>query len=55
MTQLADKLFHQLREHPWILAAIIVNVLFLGYVIHIVAATGAARDQLISELARKCN
>jgi hypothetical protein len=54
MTLIADKIFHHLREHPWILAVVIVNVLFLGYVVHVVAETGERRDQLIAELARNC-
>jgi len=54
MNQLGDKIFTTLKEHPWILAVVVINVLFLGYIVHEVAATGERRDALIAELARKC-
>jgi hypothetical protein len=54
VTLIADKIFNHLRQHPWILAAVIINVLFLSYVVHEVAASGERRDQLIAELARNC-
>ena len=54
MTQLGDRLFHALREHPWILAGVVLNMLFVGYVIHEVSAAGERRDTLIAELARNC-
>ena len=54
MTQLGDRVFATLREHPWILAIVVINVLFLGYIVHEVAATGERRDALIAELTRKC-
>ena len=54
MTQLGDKIFESLREHPWILAGVVVNVLFLGYVVHEAGESNVRRDNLIAELARNC-
>ena len=49
-----DNIINALRAHPWALALVVVNVLFLSYIVHEVAASGERRDQLIAELAREC-
>jgi hypothetical protein len=51
---IGDKIIDSLRAHPWALALVVVNVLFLSYIVHEVAASGERRDQLIAELARDC-
>ena len=54
MNQLGDRIFSSLRDHPWILAGVVVNVLFLGYVVHEAVESNVRRDNLIAELARDC-
>jgi hypothetical protein len=51
---IGDNIIDALRAHPWALALVVVNVLFLSYIVHEVAASGERRDQLIAELAREC-
>ena len=51
---IGDNIINALRAHPWALALVVVNVLFLSYIVHEVAASGERRDQLIAELARDC-
>jgi len=51
---IGDNIIDALRAHPWALALVVVNVLFLSYIVHEVAASGERRDQLIAELARDC-
>jgi hypothetical protein len=51
---IGDNIINALRAHPWALALVVVNVLFLSYIVHEVAASGERRDQLIAELAREC-
>jgi len=51
---IGDDLIAALKRHPLVLAAVVVNVLFLSYIVHEVAASGERRDQLIAELARDC-
>jgi hypothetical protein len=51
---IGDDLIAALKRHPLVLAAVVVNVLFLSYIVHEVAASGERRDQLIAELAREC-
>jgi len=43
-----------LKSHPVVLALVVINVLFLSYVVREVAASGDRRDKLIAELARDC-
>ena len=52
---IGDRIFSNLRDHPWVLAIVVVNVLFLGYVIHEAGESNVRRDNLIAELSRKCN
>ena len=49
-----DHIFEALKAHPYALALVVVNVMFLGYVVHEVSASGARRDALIAELSRDC-
>lgn len=51
---IGDKIIAALKGHPWALALVIINALFLSYVVHEVAASGARRDAMIAELARDC-
>ena len=51
---IGDDLIAALKRHPLVLALVVVNVLFLSYIVHEVAASGERRDQLIAELAREC-
>jgi hypothetical protein len=54
MNALGDRLIDSLRSNPMVLAVVIVNVLFLGYIVREVGASGARKDTLIAELARDC-
>jgi hypothetical protein len=47
-------LLTDLRDHPLVLALVIINVVFLGAVVREVSASGARKDALIAELAREC-
>jgi hypothetical protein len=51
---IGDNIIDVLKAHPFVLALVIVNALFLGYVVREVSASGERRDQLIAELARDC-
>lgn len=51
---LGDKAVGALRKHPMVLAIVIINALFLGYVVREVGASGARKDALIAELSRDC-
>ena len=51
---IGDNIIDTLKKHPWVLAIVVVNALFLSYIVHEVAASGERRDQLIAELARDC-
>jgi hypothetical protein len=51
---IGDNIIDALKKHPWVLAIVVVNALFLSYIVHEVAASGERRDQLIAELAREC-
>jgi hypothetical protein len=55
MNPLGDKIIGGLKGNPVVLAVVIINVLFLGYVVREVSASGARRDALIAELARDCS
>ena len=52
---IGDNIIDSLKAHPWALALVVVNVLFLSYIVHEVAASGERRDQLIADLARDCS
>jgi hypothetical protein len=54
MSETLRKIFIGLRDQPLTIALVIINLLFLGYVVQQVASAGQRRDQLISELAREC-
>lgn len=51
---IGDRIFEALKAHPFALALVIINALFLSYVVHEVSASGARRDAMITELARDC-
>jgi hypothetical protein len=51
---IGDKIIEVLKRNPLVFAIVVINVLFLSYVVHEVSASGARRDQLIAELARDC-
>jgi hypothetical protein len=51
---IGDTIIDALKRHPWALALVVINGLFLSYVVHEVSASGARRDALIAELAREC-
>ena len=55
MNALGDKLIDSLRSNPMVLAVVIINVLFLSWIVREVAASGARKDTLIAELARDCS
>jgi hypothetical protein len=51
---IGDRIIDSLKRNPWALGLVVINVLFLSYVVHEVAASGDRRDRLIAELARNC-
>ena len=55
MNALGDKLLSNLRQNPLVLAVVIVNVLFLGYVVREAGSSAERKDALIADLARDCS
>jgi hypothetical protein len=51
---IGDKIIDALRANPAVLGLVVINVLFLGYVIHEVGASASRKDALIAELTREC-
>ena len=51
---ISDTIIDGLKSNPWVLALVVMNVLFLGYIVHEVGESGARKDSLITELARDC-
>jgi hypothetical protein len=55
MNALGDKLLGNLKQNPLVLAVVIINVLFLGYVVREAGSSAERKDALIAELARDCS
>lgn len=51
---IGDKVLDALKANPIVLGAVVINVLFLGYVVHEVGASASRKDALIAELTRDC-
>ena len=61
VTQVANNVVDGLKAQPFVLALVVINVLFLGgvgYVLHRVSENNALiserKDALLSDLARNC-
>jgi hypothetical protein len=54
MNALGDKILGNLRQNPLVLAVVLINVLFLGYVVREAGSSAERKDILIAELARDC-
>ena len=54
MNALGDKIIGSLKTNPLPVSLVIINLVFLGYCVREIGASGARRDALIAELARDC-
>lgn len=51
---IGDTIIDGLKANPWVLGLVVVNVLFLGYVVHEVGESASRKDALIADLTRDC-
>ena len=56
--EVASGVVHGLRDHPFTLAIVVINVLFIvsaAWTLRSIAQAGERRDALIAQLVKECN
>ena len=56
--EVATTVAHSLKDHPFALAIVVINVLFIlsaAWTLRSIAQAGERRDALIAQLVKECN
>jgi hypothetical protein len=57
VVKIVEDVIHTLRDHPFALVIIVINVLFIGastWTLQSIAEAGVRRDTLIAQMVKDC-